>query len=267
MTASLLLLVAITLVALYSWRSRPYLPVGWFWFLGMLVPVIGLVGIFMHGRADRYTYLSQIGLSIALAWGASGISRSRQSLEAAQRREWLLAVVSGASVLALAVIAWHQTSYWRDAETLWLHTLSCTEENLPAHYNLGYLYARQGRLDEAIGHLRKAVATPSISPMLIARCHGVLGDCLTAQGKIDEAIPHYEETVRLFPAGELGHTSFALALASAGQHDRAIAEWRESIRLSPSLWSAHVGLAEALLASGDSSGAAAECREVLAQCT
>ena len=78
---SLVLLMAITAVATYCWRRRPYLLVGWLWFLGMLVPVIGLVGAFTHARADRYTYLSQIGLSIALAWGVWSVYRSRQSIQ------------------------------------------------------------------------------------------------------------------------------------------------------------------------------------------
>ncbi len=116
---SLVLLVAITLVAVYSWRRRPYLTVGWFWFLGMLVPVTGLVGTFPYARADRYTYLAQTGLSTALAWGVWSVYQSRQSLRPVIWRRWLLASVSATAVLALAAVAWRQTSYWRDTETLW----------------------------------------------------------------------------------------------------------------------------------------------------
>ena len=145
-------------VAVYSWRRRPYLLVGWLWFLGMLVPVIGLVQNGAHSRADRYTYLSQIGLSIALAWGVWSVYRSRQSLQAARWRGCLLAVVSAAAVLLLAAVAWRQTSYWRNAETLWTHTLSCTEQNLLAHRVLAGIYAERGRTEEAITHLREAVA-------------------------------------------------------------------------------------------------------------
>ena len=136
---SLVLLVAITAVAAYCWRRRPYLLVGWLWFLGMLVPVIGLVKVGDHARADRYTYLSQIGLSIALAWGVWSVYRSRQSLDPAPWRRWMLAAVSGAAVLALAAVAWRQTSYWRNAETLWTHTLACTGHNAIAHSNLAHV--------------------------------------------------------------------------------------------------------------------------------
>ena len=142
---ALVLLVAITAVAAYFWRRLPYLLVGWLWFLGMLVPVIGLVRDVPQARADHYTYLSQIGLSIALAWSVWSVYRSRQSLQAARWRRWMLAVVSGAAVLLLAAVAWRQTSYWRNAETVWTRAIACTEQNAMAHYSLAYLYAQQGR--------------------------------------------------------------------------------------------------------------------------
>ena len=112
----LVLLVAISAIALFWWRRRPYLLVGWLWFLGMLVPVIGLVTVGAHAQADRYTYLSQIGISIALAWGVWSFYQSRPSIAATAWR-WLLAAVSAGSVLVLAAMAWRQTSYWHDAET------------------------------------------------------------------------------------------------------------------------------------------------------
>ena len=99
--SALILLVAITAVAAYFWRRRPYLLVGWLWFLGMLVPVIGLMQIGAHSRADRYNYLSQIGLSIALAWGVWSIYRSKQSRRAESWRGWMLAALSGGAVLRL----------------------------------------------------------------------------------------------------------------------------------------------------------------------
>ena len=110
-----------------------------------------------HARADRYTYLSQIGLSIAVA-GVSGpsIVRDNRSTRAGWRR-WTLATVSAATVLVLAAVAWRQTTYWRDAEALWTRTVACTEQNLTAHYNLGLVYARQGKTAEAISHLREGL--------------------------------------------------------------------------------------------------------------
>ena len=208
-------------------------------------------------------YLSQIGLSMALAWGVWSVYRSRQSLDAARWRQWLLAVVAGGTVIVLAAVAWRQTSYWRNAETLWTHSIACIGPNLIAHSNLAAVCLREERTEEAIAHLRAATAAGFVYPQVLAMCHLIFANLLSEHGKADEAFTHYEETVRLFPAGERGHARLAIALAAAGQHDRAIAEWRESIRLSPTLWSAHIGLADALLANGDIAGAAAECRAVL----
>jgi tetratricopeptide (TPR) repeat protein len=262
---ALVLLVAISAWVICCWRRRPYLVVGWLWFLGMLVPVIGLVQFGAHARADRYTYLSGIGLSIALAWGVWSIYRSRQAAGAAPWRGWALAAVSGGAVLALAGVAWHQTSYWRDAETLWTHTIACTEQNLLAHYSLAYPYSRQGKVAEAIDHLREALAADSVDWVLIAKCHGLLGDCLASQGKADEAFSQYEESVRIAPSAPMFHDRLALALVNRGDFDRAIVEWRETIRLNPNFPLARLGLAGALLTEGNSVEAAAQCREVLAQ--
>ncbi len=260
---SLVLLVAISALAAYFWRRRPYLLVGWLWFLGMLVPVIGLVPVAAHSRADRYVYLSQIGLSIALAWCVWAFYQSRQAIDAARWRQWTLVVASAATMLVLATVAWRQTSYWRNAETLWTHTIACTGPNAMARHNLGYALAKQGKFEEAIAQLREAVAADSIDPASIAKAHGLLADCLTRLGKADEALAQYEQAVRVLPAAPMFHAQLATALARAGQLDRAIDESREAIRLSPSYASAHLGLANALYARGDASQAAAECREVL----
>ena len=168
---SLVLLVAITAVAAYCLAPAALS-------VGRLALVFGNAGAghrigggrAAHARADRYTYLSQIGLSIALAWGVWSVYRSRQSVGAARWRRWMLAAVSGAAVLALAAVAWRQTSYWRDAETLWTHALACTGANLLAHYGLALLLSRQGRTEEAIVHLREAVAADSIDPHPDRQC-------------------------------------------------------------------------------------------------
>jgi tetratricopeptide (TPR) repeat protein len=257
------LLVAITAVVLYGWRRLPYLLVGWLWFLGMLVPVIGLVQLVAIARADRYTYLSQIGLSIALAWGVWNLYQSRQSRQVAAWQGWMLAVVSGATVLALAATAWLQTTYWHDSEALWTHTLACNEHNALAHYNLGYTYAMQEKTDEAIPHLRQAVAGDSIDPQLIAKAHCVLADCLTRQGKADEALAHYEQAVHIFPDGSTFHDRLAKAFTRRGTHDRAIFEWREVIRLDPHHLRGYLGLIDALLADGDTAEAVAQCHKIL----
>ncbi|HEY1784955.1 MAG TPA: tetratricopeptide repeat protein, partial [Pirellulales bacterium] len=177
--AALVLLLAITAVAAYGWRRWPYVVVGWLWFLIVVLPVSGVVQIGAHGRADRYTYLSQIGLSIAVAWSAWTFYRSRQSLAPEAWRRWTLTAVSALTVLALAVTACLQTSYWRNAETLWTHTIAVTDDNAVAHHNLGVLYLSQERTAEAIDQLSQAVAIDFFDPQLIATSHSVLADALT----------------------------------------------------------------------------------------
>ena len=117
---SLLLLLAISVVVAMTWRRMPYLAVGWLWFLGMIVPVLGLVGTFLQARADNYTYLSQIGLSIAVAWGVLGLVRSGQSIAVPGWRPAMLAAAAGSAVLVLTAVAWQQTRYWRTSETAWI---------------------------------------------------------------------------------------------------------------------------------------------------
>jgi tetratricopeptide (TPR) repeat protein len=257
------LLVTITAVAAYWWRRLPCLLVGWLWFLGMLVPVSGLAGTFLEGRADRYTYLSQIGLSIAVAWGVWSFYQSRKSRRAVRFLGWPLGVVSAVVVLLLAAVAWRQTSYWRDSEAVWTRAVSCTEQNSVAHSCLAGVYARQGRTEEAIAQAREALATYSIGRYLNARAHALLGHCLAKQGHLDEALTHYEQSVRMSPATTIFRERLAMELAIRGKFGQSVAEWREVLRLDPNRLPARLGLANALLANGDASEAAAECREVL----
>ncbi len=260
---SLALLLAITAIAAHGWRRRPYVLVGWLWFLGMLVPVIGLVRVSHHARADRYTYLSQIGLSIALAWTVWTVYQSQSIRRPTRWGGRLLAGVSVATVLLLALVAWRQTSYWRDTEAVWTRALACTDPNVMARFNLAVVYVGQEKTAAAIDQLREAVAEPLVDQQVLALCHLLLADILTQQGKLDEALEHYGRTVQLYPAGPRGHLRLAMALASAGRHDQSIAEWRQTLRLAPAFWSARIGLADALLASGDAAEAAVQCREAL----
>ncbi len=168
-------------------------------------------------------------------------------------------------MLTLAAVAWRQTSYWRDAETLWTHAVSCTGPNLLAHYGVALCYTKQDRTEEAIREVRAALAADSIDPLLIAQCHELLGNELTKQGKADEALRISKKRCASFQEASGSIPRSALAFASAGQHDQAIAQWRETVRLAPAYWSARVGLAQALLAGGEAGEAIDECRQVLEQ--
>ena len=181
-TVAITLLVGISLLVICLRRTKPYLVTGWFWYLGMLVPVIGLVQVGEQARADRYTYLPQIGLYILITWGVSDLvalimthksgSRSvtsepqlttRGSREAradgSQGRGYkpFCAAAAAAIIIALSCRAFVQTSYWKNSETLWNHALSVTTDNDMAHNSLGDLFLRRGELDSAISHFEIAL--------------------------------------------------------------------------------------------------------------
>ena len=155
----------------------------------MLVPVVGLVQVGLQAMADRYTYLPQIGLAVALVWGAADLCRS-----GAYRRR-LGAAVSALVLAVLMGCAWRQTTFWRDSETLWTHALACTPENVPAHNNLGNALSDQGRLDEAITQYQQAL---EIKPD-DAGAHNNLGAVLVSRGRFDEAMNHYRKVLEIDP--------------------------------------------------------------------
>ena len=162
---------------------------GWLWYLGTLVPVIGLVQVGNQAMADRYTYLTQIGLYMAIAWGAAHVAGSWPY------RRWRIAAVSALVVAGLMVCAWQQTQHWHDSETLWTHTLACTSQNPIAHNNLGNALAARGQFDEAIAHYQKAL---EIKPDYV-EAHNNLGLALAGRGQVDEAIDHYRKALDINP--------------------------------------------------------------------
>ncbi len=125
--AAVALLLAITAAAVLGCRSYPYFFVGWFWYVGMLVPVLGLASVGPHARADRYTYLSQIGLYIALVWGAMRLGASWPA------RRWVFGIGSAVVLAALMACTWRQTGFWQDSQTLWEHALACDPKNADRH--------------------------------------------------------------------------------------------------------------------------------------
>ena len=148
---ALLFLAFLSVLAILVRRRRPYLLVGWFWYLGMLTPMIGFVQVGAQGKADRYTYLPQIGLCIAISWGAAAMVGSGRC------RRQLCAAVSTAAIAALMICAWRQTALWHNGEILWRHVLACTSRNDLAHNNFGTWLAERGRIREAVPHFAAAL--------------------------------------------------------------------------------------------------------------
>lgn len=239
--------------AVFAWRrSRPALLAGWLWYVGMLVPVIGFVRVGKEAHADRYTYLPQIGLYIALAWLFTG-AFARPGL----RR---MAKGGAAAVLcALMVTARHQASYWSDSITLWNRALECTRDNFLARNNLAIALALNGQMDEAIGQYREAL---QINPGNF-EIHSNLGSALRTQGRLDEAMAQYHEALRINPDYMEAHYNLGNILLQQGQAAEAIGQYREALRINPGLAVIHNSLGDVLFRQGQTQEAIAEYREAL----
>jgi cytochrome c-type biogenesis protein CcmH/NrfG len=241
--SAFLLLLLITTVAVALRKQRPYLITGWLWYLGMLVPVIGLVQVGWQGRADRYTYLPQIGLYIAATWGLADSTmlwRNRRT------------VLSTAAILAIAVLslcAWVQTSYWRDSETLFKHALAVTDNNDVADNNLGIVFLRKGKLNEAISLLQTAIdLRPDNSP-----AHENLAKALLQKGQVTDALVHYRKLVELQPDNIEVHNIVGTVLIQQGHVREGVEEWQKVLELEPNNGNALSNLAWIFAASPDQS--------------
>ena len=171
-------LIVLTVFALACVRKFPAVFVGWFWFLVMLLPVIGIFQAGDQAYADRYTYLPQIGLYILVTWLVADLSIRLHC------RRLVIASLSSAILAALIYCAYIQTSYWKDSETLWTRTLSCTSGNPTAHLNLGSAFDKEGRLEDAIAQYQQAL---EIRPNYALAIHD-LSVALLRQGRLDDAI-------------------------------------------------------------------------------
>jgi tetratricopeptide (TPR) repeat protein len=230
--AALFALTAISTVVLIFGRRRPYLPIGWFWYLGMLVPVIGIVQVGSQAMADRYTYLPQIGLCIALTWLAADTLRSWTHCHA-------VCGIAAAVILAFLMgCAWRQTGFWRDSETLWRHSLDCTDDNIIAQTQLGLALAGKGRFAEAIPHYRDALQFAPKDAVV----HNSLGDALMACGKSDEAMTSYRIVLAAKPEHVTARNNLGILLACRGRYPEAIACFEKSLAFDPEHAATHHNL-------------------------
>ena len=241
--ASFLLLVCLTVLAIALRKQRPYLITGWLWYLGMLVPVIGFVQVGWQGHADRYTYLPQIGLYIAVTWAVADLT----SLWRHQRT-----ILSAAAILSVGVLswcAWVQTSYWRDSETLFRHALAVTANNDVAENNLGIVFLQKGKVDQAISLLQAAVdLRPDNSP-----AHENLAKALLQKGQVADALVHYRKSLKLQPDNIEVHNIVGTVLVQQGRVAEGVEEWQKVLAVEPDNGNAMSNLAWVFATSPDQS--------------
>ncbi len=221
-------------------KTHPWLMVGWLWYLGMMIPVIGMVQISYYAHADRYTYLPQIGLYLSLTWTAADLCAGWR------HRRVVLAGFSTIILMALIFCARIQVSYWRNDESLWTHTTACTSDNDYAHDCLGVALFQKGKVDEAIAHYQTAL---QIKPNCVD-AHINLGNALSEKGSVDEAIAHYQTALQIKPDYAKAHYNLGNALLQKGKVDEAIAHYQTALQIKPDAVVAHNNLGMALSLKG-----------------
>ena len=216
---AVVVLALITVLATVNLRRRPYLRVGWLWYLGTLVPVIGLVQVGDQAWADRYTYLPSVGLFVAIVWFAAEIIKSR----------FVLQITSAMAAVALLAATSAQIGYWKDTRTLFEHAREVTPRNYMAITMLGSLLAIEHKYDEAIAYYQLALRYQPAFP----EAHFYLGAALDEQGKWDEALAEYQKALWFKPTQEQTHIFMGMALGKQKKYDEAIAHYVAALKLNP----------------------------------
>jgi Tfp pilus assembly protein PilF len=248
------LLATISVVVVWRFRREPYLFLGWFWFAGMLVPVIGLVQVGMQSMADRYTYLPSVGIFIAVAW----LAVDRAGAWALPRM--LLPTGAVLITVACAILTWQQTAYWRDSETLLRHAIAVTGSNWMAHILLGREYATERRPGDAIVELREGLRVePDLKDF-----HALLAAQLEATGQTNGAINEYAEAMRLDPLSPEMGNNLGMALDRAGRYAAGIQVFQVALESHPEVEALHLNLGNIYAHSGKAADAAAQFKQALA---
>ncbi len=285
--AAALVLAAITAVALIRVRQSPWMLVGWLWYLGMLVPVIGIVQVGSQAMADRYTYVPLVGLTIAVVWTVAAAVKGRPHLQRGA------VGVSMVALVALAVTAFRQTAYWSDSHALFEHALAVTSGNYVMENNMGIILGREGRSAEASAAFHEAMAidptyadayanlgrellktgqTNEASPSLVRAAalnprleaaQADLGVVLAAEGKFDEAQQRLEAALRLSPEDAESQSNLCSVLQYRARPMEALAHCQEAVKLDPDSPAARLNLASAFAAEGNRAEAVRELTELI----
>ncbi len=220
---SALLLALITAIAVATRKRHPYLLFGWLWFVGALVPVIGIVQVGVQSMADRYTYIPLIGLSIALVWTIAAFVQNVPAARAAAASCGVLALV------AFAATAYHQTGYWKNSKTLYEHALNVTPANPFIEHNLALVFASEGKHSEAAALFKKAVNELPDA----ALSHAHLGMELSKLGRFDEATDEFRTATRLDPNSADIEALFGAGMLLRGKLNDAFSHLMRATQLNP----------------------------------
>jgi Flp pilus assembly protein TadD len=250
---SAVILAWVSLVVVFAARRRRYLVVGWLWYLGTLVPVIGLVQVGAQAMADRYTYLPLIGIVIMVTWGVSELVAKWNV------RGKALGAAAAIVLVALLACTRTQVGYWRNSFTLYGRAIEVTDDNYAAYYNLARAEVKTGKVDEAVAHLKQAVRIVPENPDV----HCNLGVALGLQNNLDEAIAHLREAVRIKPDFAKAHNNLGIALARRGDIDEAARHCTEALRIQPDFARAHYILSYIRASQGQLDEALEHCNEAL----
>lgn len=244
------LLICVTWVIYSLRRTRPYLLVGWLWYLVMLLPVIGIVEVGLQGHADRYTYLPHIGIFISLIWLFADLATSLRV------RKEIPAAVSAIVVVGFAACSWKQTTYWRNSATLWIHTMAVTENNDVALANFADWFAERGQLDEALSYFQRALDIRSQMSghehynLSLANIHTNMGVALVHKDRVEEAVAHFQRALELQPNYPDAHYNLGVILGRRNDLDGAVAQFRTILSIAPNDPASNAALADVLARKG-----------------
>ncbi|MHC5182670.1 MAG: tetratricopeptide repeat protein [Planctomycetota bacterium] len=284
---ALIAIAAITVAAVFCVRRMRHFVVGWLWYLGTLVPVMGLVQVGVQSHADRYSYIPLIGLFMAIAWAVADCCRGRARLQ-------FLSIVAAILLLAGMVVGTrNQISYWKDSISLCRRAIQVTENNYVMHNNLGFALANSGQRDEAISHYRRAlqIAPDYVEPLVnlglllpnagqlkeaighLRRALQIdpdnigalnnLGLALEKKGQLNEAVNHYRRALQIDFNNDKLHNNLGYALSKSGRLDEAIAHYRLAIQINSDFAKAHENLGFVLAKSGQLDKAIGHYRRVV----
>jgi len=250
---ALFLLILITVLVVRKLKGSPYLAVGWFWYLGTLVPVNGLVKLGGFSMADRFSYIPLIGIFMTIAWGVPELLKNWQ------HKAKFLSFSAGAVLLILTALAWVQTSYWKNSVLLFGHALRVTRNNYIAHNILGSDLVGKGLFKEASSHFKRSLEIWPQQTMIRSN----LAFTLIQLGREDEAIAHLKKILKTDKSNYFAHLNMGIAFAKKRNFNEAVYHFQEVLKINPDDWAAHRFLGFSLKDLGREKEAVYHLREAL----